>query len=73
MALKRGIDKAVEAMQKGAYSYILKPFDNERLVIYVNKAISMFRVVKENRQLRDAVKSHYSFGYRTELKIRKIG
>ncbi|MGD2271319.1 MAG: sigma-54 dependent transcriptional regulator [Desulfobacterales bacterium] len=56
------VDKAVEAMQKGAYSYILKPFDNERLVIYVNKAISMYRVVKENRQLRDAVKSHYSFG-----------
>jgi two-component system NtrC family response regulator len=56
------VDKAVEAMQKGAYSYILKPFDNERLVIYVNKAISMFRVVKENRQLRDAVRSHYSFG-----------
>jgi two-component system NtrC family response regulator len=26
------IDKAVEAMQKGAYSYILKPFDNERLI-----------------------------------------
>ncbi len=56
------VDKAVEAMQKGAYSYILKPFDNERLVIYVNKAISMFRVVKENRQLRDAVKSQFSFG-----------
>ncbi|MBW2597545.1 MAG: response regulator, partial [Deltaproteobacteria bacterium] len=23
------VDKAVEAMQKGAYSYILKPFDND--------------------------------------------
>ncbi len=56
------VDKAVEAMQKGAYSYILKPFDNERLIIYVNKAISMYRVVKENRRLRDAVKSQYSFG-----------
>jgi two-component system NtrC family response regulator len=56
------VDKAVEAMQKGAYSYILKPFDNERLIIYVNKAISMFRVVKENRQLRNAVRSHFSFG-----------
>ena len=56
------VDKAVEAMQKGAYSYILKPFDNERLIIYVNKAISLFRVIKENRQLRDAVKSQYSFG-----------
>ena len=45
------VDKAVEAMQKGAYSYILKPFDNDRLIVYVNKAISMYRVVKENRQL----------------------
>ena len=27
------VDKAVEAMQKGAYSYILKPFDNEPLII----------------------------------------
>ncbi len=55
------VDKAVEAMEKGAYSYILKPFDNEKLVVYVNKAISMYRVVKENRRLRDAVKSQYSF------------
>ncbi len=56
------VDKAVEAMQKGAYSYILKPFDNDRLIIYVNKAVGMYRVVKENRQLRDAVKLKYSFG-----------
>jgi len=56
------IDKAVEAMQKGAYSYILKPFDNERLIIYVKKAISVYQVVKENRRLRDAVESQYRFG-----------
>ena len=55
------VEKAVEAMQKGAYNYILKPFDNERLVLYVNKAISMYRVVKENRQLRRAVEGRYSF------------
>jgi len=55
------VDKAVEAMQKGAYSYILKPFDNERLVIFVNKAVAMYRVVKENRQLRNAVKLQYGF------------
>ncbi|MFZ1987160.1 MAG: sigma-54 dependent transcriptional regulator [Desulfatitalea sp.] len=56
------VEKAVEAMQKGAYSYILKPFDNEQLILYVTKAIAMFRVVKENRQLRSAVESRYSFG-----------
>jgi two-component system NtrC family response regulator len=56
------VDKAVEAMQKGAYTYVLKPFDNERLIIYVKKAISMYQVVKENRRLRDAVESQYRFG-----------
>jgi two-component system NtrC family response regulator len=56
------VDKAVDAMQKGAYTYILKPFDNERLIIYVQKAISMYQVVKENRRLRDAVESQYHFG-----------
>ncbi len=56
------VDKAVEAMQKGAYSYILKPFDNDRLVIYVKKAVTMYQVVKENRRLRDAVESRYRFG-----------
>ncbi|MBN1930337.1 MAG: sigma-54-dependent Fis family transcriptional regulator [Desulfobacterales bacterium] len=56
------VEKAVEAMQKGAFNYILKPFDNERLVIYVNKAIAMYRVIKENRHLRSTVESRYSFG-----------
>jgi two-component system NtrC family response regulator len=56
------VDKAVEAMQKGAYSYILKPFDNERLILYVKKAISVYQVVKENRRLRTAVESQYQFG-----------
>jgi two-component system NtrC family response regulator len=48
-------------MQKGAYNYILKPFDNERLVLYATKAVTMYRVIKENRQLRSAVEDRYSF------------
>jgi two-component system, NtrC family, response regulator len=56
------VEKAVEAMQKGAHNYILKPFDNERLVLYVNKAIQLYRVIKENRRLRETVESQYSFG-----------
>jgi len=56
------VDKAVEAMQKGAYSYILKPFDNERLTLFTQKAISTYQVVKENRRLRVAVESQYQFG-----------
>lgn len=56
------VEKAVEAMQKGAYNYILKPFDNEQLVIYVKKAVAMYSVIKENRRLRNVVESQYSFG-----------
>ncbi len=56
------VEKAVEAMQKGAYNYILKPFDNERLILYVSKAASMYQVVKANRRLQTAVETQYSFG-----------
>jgi len=56
------VEKAVEAMQKGAYNYILKPFDNDRLVLYVKKACEIYQVVKENRRLRSVVMSQYQFG-----------
>jgi len=56
------VDKAVEAMQKGAYSYLMKPFDNERLTLFVKKAIATYKVVKENRRLRNAVELQYQFG-----------
>jgi len=55
------VEKAVEAMQKGAHNYILKPFDNESLVVYVRKALEMYRMVKENRHLRNSIKSRYQF------------
>ncbi|MDO8942558.1 MAG: sigma-54 dependent transcriptional regulator, partial [Desulfobacterales bacterium] len=56
------VDKAVEAMQKGATTYVLKPFDNERLILYVKKAVAGFQVVKENRRLRHAAESQYRLG-----------
>ncbi len=56
------VDKAVEAMQKGAYSYILKPFENDRLILYVKKATAVYEVMKDNRRLRDDMESRYSFG-----------
>jgi len=56
------VDKAVEAMQKGAYTYIMKPFDNEHLILYVNKAVAMYRVVKAHRQLLRDVQARFRFG-----------
>jgi two-component system NtrC family response regulator len=56
------VEKAVEAMQKGAYNYILKPFDNQQLIAYVKRAVVHYRIVRENRSLRNAFRERYSFG-----------
>ena len=55
------VDKAVEAMQKGAYTFILKPFDNERLVMYAHKALELHRLVKDNQRLQHEVEFQYRF------------
>ncbi len=56
------VERAVEAMQKGAYHYLLKPFDNERLVLFSRKAAGHYRLIRENRQLREALQSQYGLG-----------
>ncbi len=55
------VEKAVEAMHKGAYTFILKPFENQALIAHIAKAISVYRIVLENKTLKDAVRSRYSF------------
>ncbi len=55
------VEKAVEAMHKGAYTFILKPFENQALIAHIAKAISVYRIVQENSRLKDAVSSRYSF------------
>jgi len=55
------VEKAVEAMHKGAYTFILKPFENEALIAHIAKAISMYKIVEENNILRHAMHSRYEF------------
>ena len=56
------VEKAVEAMQKGAHNFIQKPFDNEQLVVFVKKAVAMFNLIKENRNLLNTFRRQYRFG-----------
>ena len=62
MTAHGSVERAVEAMQKGAYTYILKPFDNDSLIAHISKAISIYNIVKENSFLRKAVTTTYSLG-----------
>jgi len=56
------VDKAVEAMKKGAFDYITKPFENEELMLTIRKALDMNRLVRENRELTKALRERYGFG-----------
>jgi DNA-binding NtrC family response regulator len=47
------IDSAVEAIKKGAYNYIQKPFDFIELQIFAQKALEFHRLNSEVKQLRE--------------------
>ncbi len=49
------IEKAVEAIKKGAYDLIQKPLDEERLFHLVRKGLELNRLVRENARLTEAI------------------
>ncbi len=56
------IDKAVEAMRLGAFSYLAKPFSNNELLINIQKAVQHYSLIRENSRLRDEIKGKSGFG-----------
>jgi two-component system response regulator PilR (NtrC family) len=54
--------QAVEAMRKGAYDYVQKPFRNHELLATLEKALEKRAIVAENETLRAQVKSRWSEG-----------
>ena len=47
-------DAALEAVGRGAYDYVAKPFKPEEMVLALRKAEERHRLVRENRRLRQA-------------------
>lgn len=45
------VEMAVEAMKRGAYDFITKPFDHDALVMRLEKAFERSRLLKENLRL----------------------
>jgi DNA-binding NtrC family response regulator len=55
------IETAVDAIRKGAYDYITKPFQRERIVMTVENALKWQSVLRENRDLRNALSEKKGF------------
>ncbi len=55
------VDKAVAAMQAGAFSYLAKPFSNDELIATINRAVSHFGLIRENIRLREEMKQRSGF------------
>lgn len=46
------VDSAVEAMRQGAADYISKPFEEDRIILTVERTLRFSRIINENRELR---------------------
>lgn len=55
------VEAAVQAVKLGANDYVPKPWDNEKLLIEIDRVISGQRLLDENTQLKRALKQRYSF------------
>ncbi|MBW1748447.1 MAG: sigma-54-dependent Fis family transcriptional regulator [Deltaproteobacteria bacterium] len=55
------IKSAVNAMKKGAYGYLTKPFDGHELLIQINNCLEKSRLSTEVKRLRNLVKEMYGF------------
>lgn len=67
------VETAIEAMKKGAYDYILKPFKVEEVVHIVQRGLDRQRLQAENIRLKDALSIYkISEAIATSLSVEKV-
>ena len=55
------VENAVAAIKLGANDFVTKPWNNDKLLIEIEQTISQRRLVRENTQLKRALKQRYNF------------
>jgi len=55
-------ENAVSAMKKGAYDYVVKPFNVDELKLILAKAFEKQAISEENRELRALLKDRFGYG-----------
>ncbi len=56
------VETAVEAMKEGAYDYLTKPIDIQRLKILLDKIVVRLETLREVKALRRQLREHGAFG-----------
>jgi len=62
MSAYGNVDSALEAIKKGAYDYISKPFKKDEVILVLKKAEERERLRTENKRLRKALGREVGFG-----------
>jgi len=57
MTAYASIETAVKATKDGAYDYLEKPFDNDKLKIVIRNALHEYQLIAETRQLKQELRS----------------
>ena len=55
------VDSAIEALKKGAFDYVTKPFKVDEIKIAVSKSLEQKKIVRENIQLKRELKVKSDF------------
>jgi DNA-binding NtrC family response regulator len=55
------VRSAVEAMKKGAFDYLQKPFDNDELLALISRAVEMVTLKRRVEQLEEQLEETYGF------------
>lgn len=55
------IESAVEAIKKGAYSYLTKPFDHKELILHIKNALEKQKLTHKIKNLQTIIQEKYSF------------
>src|ERR1700720_1863542 len=53
------VDTAVEAMKRGAYDFVTKPLNLDKVELLISRALRDRKLVEENRTLRQQVDERY--------------
>jgi DNA-binding NtrC family response regulator len=51
------VESAAETIEKGGFDFITKPFRKEQILMTLDKALKWLKLQKENKMLRDQLKS----------------